>query len=70
MGDQAKMKPVTLSAALGGLAGKWVAVKNGQPIAVSSTPDELYMHLHQKGIRDATILRVPAENEPEIVGFA
>lgn len=67
---QAHMKPVRLSQALKGLGGKWVALKNGAPIDASPTPDELYTRLHEKGIRGATILRVPVEDEPEIVGFA
>lgn len=67
---QAHMKPVRLAQNLRGLGGKWVALKNGEPIEASETPDDLYMRLHQRGIRDATILRVPAEDEPEIVGFA
>lgn len=67
---QANMRPVRLAQKLKGLGGQWVALKNGEPIEASPTPDELYMRLHQKGIRDATIVRVPAEDEPEIVGFA
>lgn len=64
-----KMSPVDLSEELRQCAGKWVAVKGGRVVEVRETPYALVMALHERGIDDATILRAPASNEPELVGF-
>lgn len=64
-----RMEPVPIAELLRGCAGKWVALKDGKVIDAQETPDRLYMELHERGIRDATILRAPAEGEPELVGL-
>lgn len=50
-------------------AGRWVAIRDGDVIAAFETFDRLYEDLHSRKESGATILRVPAENEPELVGF-
>jgi hypothetical protein len=63
------MKPARVADDLEGLAGQWVAVKGGKVVAAGPTPDAVGMRLRSKQIRGATILRVPAEGEPELVGI-
>jgi hypothetical protein len=54
---------------LQGLEGHFVAIKDGEVRAVHRTPDGLHLALIDGDITDATILRVPDFNEPELVGF-
>ncbi|MDQ3914574.1 MAG: hypothetical protein M3323_04470 [Actinomycetota bacterium] len=61
--------PIRLRDLLQGFEGSWVAIKDGQVEAASSTPDGLQVQLVGKRIRGATILRVPDFDEPELVGF-
>ena len=63
------MEPIRIADDLEGLAGQWVAVKDGKVVAAGNTPDAVGMQLRSKRIRGATILRVPAEGEPELVGI-
>ncbi len=63
------MQPVDLAEELRQCAGKWVALKGGQVVEVRETPYELVMALHERRIDDAPVLRAPAPNEPELVGF-
>lgn len=63
------MTPVDLADELRQCAGKWVALKGGKVVEVRETPYALVMALHERGIDDATILRAPASNDPELVGF-
>jgi hypothetical protein len=49
--------------------GLWVAVKGRQVIDARQTPYELIMRLNEKGVRDATVFRCPAADEPELVGL-
>jgi hypothetical protein len=49
--------------------GMWVAVRDGEVIAARETPHRLALELRESGINDATILRAPAENEPELIGL-
>ena len=63
------MKPIRIADDLAGLAGQWVAVKDGRVVESGNTPDAVGMKLRSKQIRGATILRVPAEGEPELVGI-
>ncbi|HVM15594.1 MAG TPA: hypothetical protein VM287_14860 [Egibacteraceae bacterium] len=69
MATTRKMRPVDLAEELRQCAGKWVALKGGRVVEVRETPYALVMALHERGIDDATILRAPASNEPELVGF-
>jgi hypothetical protein len=50
-------------------AGRWVAVKDGVVIDVRENPYQLTMSLAERHVQDATIFRVPAVNDPELVGL-
>lgn len=63
------MEPVRLADAIRAYPGKWVAIKNGQVVEARDTPDQLVLALHDRDIRDATIIRSPDEDEPELVGL-
>jgi hypothetical protein len=65
------MEPLRLSEMLQGLEGKWVALKGGKVIEAADTADALFKRLRSKQIRDASVLRVPAEqdHEAELVGL-
>jgi len=49
--------------------GLWVALKDGRVVEARRTPYELTMALHEHDITDTTIVRMPAEDEPELVGL-
>ena len=64
--------PVPLGTALHGFEGKWVALKGGSVVAAAETLDRLLLTLRESqkpGVQGATVLRVPAENEAELVGL-
>jgi hypothetical protein len=61
--------PTRVAEDLSGLAGMWVAVKDGRVIEAGRTPDAVGMRLRARNIRDAAILRVPGEGEPDLVGI-
>jgi hypothetical protein len=63
------MKPIRIADDLQGLAGMWVAVKDGKVVEAGRTPDAVGMKLRARQVKGATILRVPAEGEPELVGI-
>jgi Family of unknown function (DUF5678) len=65
------MEPLRLSEMLQGLEGKWVALKGGKVIEAADNADALFKRLRAKQIRDASVLRVPAEqdHEAELVGL-
>lgn len=65
----AQMEPVRTSEALRGFEGLWVAIKAGAVVEAKATPDQLYVALRNRNIRDAVIIRVPAEDEPLMVGL-
>lgn len=50
-------------------SGAWVALKDGEVVDARATPYELVAVLHSRGISDTTIVRVPGESEPELVGL-
>jgi hypothetical protein len=50
-------------------SGCWIALKSGQVVDARSTPYELVASLHDRGIQDTTIIRVPGEDEAELVGL-
>lgn len=66
-------RPLDLAGSLRGFEGRWVAVKDGDVIAAAETMDRLLLTLHesQRGasVQNATVLRVPAEHEAELVGL-
>lgn len=63
------LEPVQLAELLRPYPGQWVAIKNGEVVEISDTPDRLVLALSDRDILDATIIRAPAENEPELVGL-
>jgi uncharacterized protein DUF5678 len=63
------MEPIKLAEKLQGFEGNWVALKAGEVVAAARTPDRVVKELRSKQIEDATILRVPGEDEPELVGL-
>jgi hypothetical protein len=63
------LTPVRVAEDLSGLAGMWVAIKDGEVVEVGRTPDAVGMKLRARQIRDAAILRVPGEGEPDLVGI-
>lgn len=60
---------VHLGQLLSGFDGKWVATKNGEVVMAADTPYVLVSQLRERGIRDAAIIRAPAADEPEMIGF-
>lgn len=64
-----KLRAVQLADAIRDYAGLWVAVKNGQVVETAETPGLLSMRLFEREITDATILRSPRLDEPELVGL-
>jgi Family of unknown function (DUF5678) len=69
--ESGTMEPLRLSEMLQGLEGKWVALKGGKVIEAADNADALFKRLRAKQIRDASVLRVPAEqdHEAELVGL-
>jgi hypothetical protein len=63
------MEPVRLAEKLRGFEGQWVALKGGKVIVAGPTPDSVVKQLRSNRIEDATVLRVPAKDEPELVGL-
>lgn len=61
--------PIEIAEALRGFEGKWVALKEGVVVGAATTAYDLYADLHARQIKGTTILRVPAEDEPELVGL-
>ena len=49
--------------------GHWIAMKNGEVVDAGRTFDELQPRLHERDITDVTVMRVPSEHEPELVGL-
>lgn len=51
--------------------GQWVAVDrtSGDVVAARDTPYELSAYIKGSQIKNVDIVRAPAENEPEMVGF-
>jgi Family of unknown function (DUF5678) len=65
------VEPLHLSEILRGFEGKWVALKGGKVVEAAENPDALFKRLRSKRIRDASVLRVPTEQErqAELVGL-
>jgi Family of unknown function (DUF5678) len=61
------VQPVLLREAVRGFEGKWVALKDRRVVEARDTADAVYLALREQGIRGATIMRVPAIGEPELV---
>jgi hypothetical protein len=67
----AAMEPPRLSEILRGLEGQWVALRGSEVVAAASNSDALFKQLRSRRIRDASVLRVPTEqeHEAELVGL-
>lgn len=65
------MEPLRLSEILRGFEGKWVALKGSEVVAAAGSADALFKQLRSKQIRNASVLRVPTEQErqAELVGL-
>ena len=64
-----KLDPVHVGNLLREVPGKWVAIIDGRLVEVQETLDLLVIALKNRGIRDATIMRSPGEQEPLLVGL-
>jgi hypothetical protein len=53
------------------LRGQWIAMQDGEVIDAGPTFDQLVMRLHERGIKisSVTVMRLPAEDEAELVGL-
>ena len=60
---------VHLGQLLRGFDGKWVATKDGEVVMAADTPYVLVSQLRERGIHGAAVIRAPAADEPEMVGF-
>jgi hypothetical protein len=65
------MEPLRLSEILRGLEGKWVALRGDEVVAAAGSADALFRQLRSKRVLDASVLRVPTEQEhkAELVGL-
>lgn len=64
-----KPKPIDLADVLRPYGGLWVAVLRGEVVDAAETPGLLSKRLHDREIRDATIVRSPRRDEAELVGL-
>lgn len=64
-----EVAPVPLADLLRQHPGQWVAVKRGEVVEAAESPGLLVQRLHDREIRDATIVRAPFLNEPDLVGL-
>ena len=62
-------KATDFSRLLHGFEGKWVAILDGEVVDAAETPYELVARLRSGGIKDASMIRAPALEEPEMVAF-
>ena len=65
------MEPLRLSEILRGLEGKRVALRGDEVVAAAGSADALFRQLRSKRVLDASVLRVPTEQEhkAELVGL-
>lgn len=65
------MEPLRLSEITRGLEGKWVALRGDEVVAAADSADAPFKRLRSKQIRDASVLRVPTEQEhqAELIGL-
>jgi len=61
--------PFSIAALQAEYAGCWVAIADGDVVDANQSPYDLVASIQQRGITGTTIVRVPAENEPETVGI-
>lgn len=46
-----------------------LAIRDGEVVEVADTPYALVARLRERSIDDASVIRAPAEDEPEMVAF-
>lgn len=71
-GTAVEHEVVKLDSLVRGFGGQWVAIKDGAVVGAARTMDELLLRLKDSqlpGVRNATIMRVRAEDEEELVGL-
>ena len=61
--------PIRMSSLAGSHTGRWVALRNGEVLETGETFDELARLLDEHRVRDATVRRVLAAGEAELVGL-
>jgi len=64
-----EVTPIRIGDLLRQVPGQWVALQNGEIIEARPTLDELMGALADRSITKATVMRAPAEDEPELVGM-
>ena len=64
-----KIEPILLHDVVAGFEGKWVALKDRKVVEARDSADAVYVALRERGIRGATIMRIAAPGEPELVGL-
>lgn len=62
-------EPLRLAPDLDQYAGMWVAIKDGNVIEVRRTADEVVEALHRRDITGAFVMRIPREDDKELVGL-
>ena len=65
------MRPARIAASLAGLEGKWIAVRGTEVLTAKDSSDAVFGWLRARRIpaSDVVVLRVPDEDEPELVGL-
>ena len=71
LGRRQRMRPARVIAPLTGLEGKWVAVRGDEVLAAKESSDAIFgwLRSHQVPVESVVVLRVPDEDEPELVGL-
>jgi hypothetical protein len=46
-----------------------VAIKDGEVVEARHTPDEVILALHEREIRGAYVVRMPGEDDNELIGL-
>ncbi len=64
-----KMQPLQLADVIRNYPGLWVAVKHGEVVETAESPGLLSMRLQERQITDATVIRSPRLDEPELLGL-
>jgi hypothetical protein len=64
-----RMQVITLKQAVDDFPGMWVAIKDGEVVEARHTPDEVVLALHEREIRGAYVVRMPGEDDDELIGL-
>jgi hypothetical protein len=65
------MRPARVVAPLTGLEGRWVAIRGDEVLAAKESSDAIFgwLRSHRIPVDSVVVLRVPDEDEPELVGL-